>query len=226
MILTMKKTMLALCLLFVLSITAEAQIRPPHPCYRHHPRRTVVQPREKQAPRLYNPIGEFRFNVYGELGNDDLGAIFMHEIPYHFAVGAMAEYQIGCLTSIGVGTEFLSSYGEHCDLFCNMQETYIHTLPLYANLKLALPNAPISPFIEGRIGYSLPIGTVTCNDMDGVHHYQSAGLYTGGAVGLQIYRVSFSCGMSTIDVVDADLGLNSPRMDVITDYYVRLSFAF
>jgi hypothetical protein len=32
--------------------------------------------------------------------------------------------------------------------------------------------------------------------------------------------------MSTIDVVDADQGLIGPRMDVITDYYVRLSVAF
>ena len=107
-----------------------------------------------------------------------------------------------------------------------MQETYLHTLPIYANLKLSLPNTPISPFIEGRIGYSLPLGGVTCNDLDGVHHYQSMGLYTGGAVGLQIYRVNLSFGLSTIDVVDADQGLIGPRMDVITDYYVRLSFTF
>ena len=222
----MKKTLLALCLLFVVSISAEAQIRPPHPRFRHHPRRAVVQPRERQVPRLYDPVGDFRFHVYGELGSDDFGAIFMHEIPYHFAIGGMAEYQIGHFTSIGLGAEFLSSYGEHCDLFYNMQETYIHTLPIYANLKLTLPNAPISPFIEGRIGYSAPLGGVTCNDPEGVHHYQSTGLYTGGAVGLKIYRTNLSIGMSTIDVVNADQGLIGPRMDVITDYYVRLSFAF
>jgi len=64
----MKKIMFALSLLFVLSMTAEAQIRPPHHHYRHHPRRTVVEPRDNRAPRLYNPVGEFRFHVYGELG--------------------------------------------------------------------------------------------------------------------------------------------------------------
>lgn len=222
----MKKILLALCLLFVWSISAEAQIRPPHPHHRHHPKRTVVQPRERQAPRLYNPNGEFRFHVYGELGNDDFSAIIMHEIPYHFSVGGLAEYQVGYLTSIGIGAEYYSSYGEHCDLFRNMQETYINTLPIYANLKLTLPNMPISPFIEGRIGYSVPLGRVTCNDPEGVHHYQSMGLYTGGAVGLKIYRTYLSFGMSTIDVVDADFGLIGPRKDVITDYYVRLSFAF
>jgi len=221
----MKKTLFALCLLFVLSITAEAQIRPPHPRHRHQPRRTVVQPRDRQAPNLYSPVGEFRFHVIGELGSDDLKAIFRHDIPYHFSVGCMAECQVGHLTSIGVGAEYYSSYGEHCSLFHNMQETYIHTLPIYANLKLALPNAPISPFIEGRIGYSVPMGTVTCNDPDGVHHYQSMGLYTGGAVGLRIYRTYLSFGVSAIDVVNADLGFSGQRLDVITDYYVRLSFA-
>ena len=222
----MKKILFALCLLVGLSISAEAQIHPRHPRLRHHPNRTVVQPREEYAPRHYSPIGEFRFHVLGELGSNDFGAIFMHEIPYHFSVGGMAEYQIGHLTSIGIGAEYYSSYGEHCDLFYNMQETYIHTLPIYANLKLSLPDAPISPFIEGRIGYSVPLGKVICNDPDGVHHYQSMGLYTGGAVGLRIYRTYLSFGMSAIDVVDADFGFNGGRQDVITDYYVRLSFAF
>lgn len=222
----MKKTLFALCLFLVLSISTEAQIRPPHPRHRHHPNRTVVQPREEYAPRHSSPFGEFRFHVLGELGSNDFGAVFMHEIPYHFSVGGMAEYQIGYLTSIGVGAEYYSSYGEHCSLFRNMQETYIHTLPIYANLKLTLPNAAISPFIEGRIGYSVPLGEVTCNDPDGVRHYKSMGLYTGGAVGLKIYRTYLSFGMAAIDVVDADLGINGERQDVITDYYVRLSFAF
>lgn len=221
----MKKILFALSLLFTLSITAEAQIRPPQPRYRHHHHRTM-QPREQQAPRFFNPDGDFRFHLYGELGDDDFGAIIMHEIPYHFSVGCMAEYQIGYLTSIGIGAEYYSSYGEHCDLFYNMQETYIHTVPIYANLKLSIPDAAITPFIEGRIGYSLPLGIVTCNDTDAVHHYQSMGLYTGGAIGLKIYRTYLSFGMSAIDVVDADLGPIGPRMDVITDYYVRLSFAF
>ena len=223
----MKKTMLALCLLFVLSITAEAQIRPPRPRHRHHPRRVVVQPRQRYAPeRVYSPMGEFRFHVYGELGSNDFGAIFMHEIPYHFSVGGMAEYQVGHVTSLGVGAEYYSTYGEYCRLFENMQQTYIHTLPIYANLKLTLPNTPISPFIEGRIGYSVPVGEVTCNDPDGVRHYKSTGLYTGGAVGLKIYQVYLSLGVSAVDVVDSDLGFNGGRQDVITDYYLRLSYAF
>ena len=56
----MKKLLLSLCLLFALSISSEAQYRPPHHRYRHHPRRTVVQPREIHETRHYNPIGELR----------------------------------------------------------------------------------------------------------------------------------------------------------------------
>jgi hypothetical protein len=183
------------------------------------------QPRERRAPRFYG-LDDFRFHIYGELGDNDLGAIIAHEIPYHFSAGAMLEYQIGNLTSIGVGAEYYATYGEHCELFHNMQETYINTLPIYANLKLTLPYLDISPFVEGRIGYSAPLGMVTCNDPEGVHHYQSSGLFTSGAVGIKIYRIYLSCGLSTIDIVDADFGTGGPRMDVVTDYYVRLSFAF
>ena len=221
----MKKLLLSLCLLFALTLSSEAQVRPPHR-YRHHPRRTVVQPRERHEPRHYNPIGEFRFHVYGDLGYGDFGAILMHDIPYHFSVGGMAEYQVGHFTSLGIGAEYFSTYGEDCRLFRNMQETYLHAVPVYANLKLSLPNTPISPFIEGRVGYTVPAGTVTCNDPDGVHHYMSTGLFTGGDVGLKIYRANLSCGVAVIDVVDSDLGISYGRKDVITDYYVRLSITF
>ena len=223
----MKKLLSILSLLIALSFTAEAQVHPSHPGHRHHPQKTESKPCHSPAPkRIYNPKGEFRFHVLGELGARDFGAIFMHDIPYHFSVGGLAEYQVGRITSIGVGAEFYSSYGEHCRLFDNMEQTYIHTLPIYANVKLALPNAPVSPFIEGRIGYSAPLNTVTCNDPEGIHHYRSTGLYTGGAVGVKIFRVYLSAGISAIDVVDSDIGLNGGRMDIITDYYVRCSFAF
>lgn len=223
----MKKTMLSLCLLVALSVSAVAQPRPPRPRYRHQPKRTVVQPRKSYHPsrRTYNPIGEFRFHVIGDLGVGDFGAIFQHEIPYHFSVGGMAEYQVGRATSLGIGAEYYSSYGENCVLFHNMQETYIHTLPIYANLRFAVPGAAVSPFIEGRLGYSLPMNTVSCTEFDGVHRYKSTGLYTGGAIGLKIYRTNLSLGVSVIDVVDADQGFNGGRKDIISDYYVRLSFA-
>lgn len=222
----MKKTLLSLCLLIVLSVSVEAQVRPPRPRYRHQPKRSVVQPRKSQRPcRTYNPVGEFRFHMLGDLGVGDFSAVFQHEIPYHFSVGGMAEYQVGRATSLGIGAEYYSSYGENCVLFHNMQETYIHTLPIYANLRLTVPDSPVSPFIEGRLGYSAPLNTVTCNDASGVHHYQSTGLYTGGAIGLKMFNTNLSLGVSVIDVIDADQGYNGGRKDIIKDYYVRLSFA-
>ena len=223
----MKKTLLSLCLLLSLSFAAQAQMRPPHPRHRQPPRKELRKQQPKKCPRPpFSPMGEFRFHAIADLGCRDFGAIFVHEVPRHFSVGGMAEYQLGHVTSVGLGAEFYSSYGEHCRLFENMQETYIHTLPLYANLRFALPDVPVSPFIEGRIGYSVPLGQVTCNDPNGVHHYKSTGLYTGGAVGLKIFHVNLSCGVSVIDVVNSDLGFNGGRQDIIRDYYVRLSLAF
>lgn len=222
----MKKLMLSICLLLAVTLTAEAQMRPPRPHYRNHHRKTVVQAPYKSPTCVYTPRGEFRFHVIGDIGMWDLGAIFMHEIPYHFSVGGMAEYQIGHMTSVGLGAEYYSSYGQDCRLFENMQETYIHSIPVYASLKFAFPYVPVSPFIEGRIGYSIPVGHATCLDPDGEHRYISTGLYTAGGIGLKIHRVYLSCGISVVDVVDSALGFNGGRKDVITDYYARLSFAF
>ena len=223
----MKKHLLSLCLLLAMTFTAEAQMRPPKPRYRQPQRRTVVKPAPRKAPRpVYSPMGEFRFHVLADMGVGDFGAVFVHRIPYHFSIGGLAEYQLGHCTSIGLGAEYYSSYGQHCRVLENMQETYIHTVPVYANLKFTLPDAPISPFIEGRIGYSIPAGKVTCLNWNGVYQYISTGLYTGGAIGLKIYRTYLSWGVSVIDVVDSALGFNGGRQDVITDYYFRVSFAF
>ncbi len=222
----MKKFLLSVCLLLAVTLTAEAQMRPPRSRYRHAPRRTVVRPEPRKVPCVYTPKGEFRVHAIGDLGFWDFGAIFDHKIPYHFSVGGMVEYQLGHCTSVGLGAEYYSSYGEHCRLFENMQETYIHTVPVYASLKFTLPYVPVSPFIEGRIGYSIPAGHVTCNDPGGEHRYISTGLYTGGGIGIKIYRVYLSCGVSVIDVVDNDLGYGSGRKDIIRDFYTRLSFAF
>ena len=222
----MKKLMLALSLLFVLSMTAEAQMRPPRYRYRHPHRRTIVRPEPRNVPNIYTPKGEVRVHAIADLGMWDWGAVFMHEIPYHFSVGGMVEYQLGNITSVGLGAEYYSSYGQHCRLLENMQETYLHTVPVYASLKFAAPYVPVSPFIEGRLGFSIPAGHVTCYDANGEHRYISTGLYTAGGIGLKIYKVYLSCGVSVIDVVDSELGFNEGRKDVITDYYARLSFAF
>lgn len=218
----MKKHLFLLCLLMTVTFSAMAQMRPPRPYYRVPKRQTCVNP----PPCAYSPRGEFRFHAIGDIGIWDFGAIFRHRVPYHFSVGGMAEYQVGNITSIGLGAEFYSSYGQHCRLLDNMQETYIHTVPVYASLKFALPYVPVSPFIEGRIGYSIPAGRVTCYDPSGEHHYISTGLYTAGGMGIKIYRVYLSCGISVIDVFDSDLGINDGRKGVIRDYYTRLSFAF
>ena len=45
-------------------------------------------------------------------------------------------------------------------------------------------------------------------------------------IGLKIYRVYLSCGVSVIDVFDRTIGLNGGRKDIIVDYYTRLSIAF
>lgn len=222
----MKKYLLLFCLLLAVTFAAEAQMRLPRPNHCYPQKRMIAIPEPPKVPCVYVPRGEFRIHAIGDIGIGDFGAIFRHEIPYHFSIGGMAEYQIGNATSVGLGAEFYSSYGQHCRVLDNMRETYIHTVPVYASLKFAFPFVPVSPFIEGRIGYSIPAGKVTCFDPSGEHHYISTGLYTAGGIGIKIYRVYLSCGISVIDVFDSDLGIGGGRKGVIRDYYTRLSFAF
>lgn len=223
----MKKFMISLCLILAIAFSAEAQIRRPMPHHRRPPRREMPAPHERMQPNHANLWrNELCFHVIGELGARDLGALFRHDMPYHFSAGGMLEYRFGHFTSIGLGVEYYATYGAKCPALNNMQEAYINTLPIYANLRFSMHDAPIFPFIEGRIGYSAPLSEVTCNDHGGVNHYKSAGLYTGLGVGIKIYNFNLSWGFSVIDLVNNNQGYLGFRQDIITDYYARLSIAF
>lgn len=221
----MKRLLLSLALLLSLTINMNAQAPHRRAPYRHAPVREYQHRPYRQAHVFDEHMGEVRFHVYGDLGTEDLSAIFFHEIPYHFTVGGMVEYQPGHALSLGVGAEYYTSYGEDCYLLRNMHDTYIHTLPIYANLRLSVPSGPIRPFVEGRIGYSAPMGEVSCADADGVHYFMSTGLYTGAAMGIDIYGLNLSFGVSAIDVVSSPRNTYYDR-EVITDFYFRLGYAF
>ena len=214
----MKKLLLSLALILSLTINMNAQAprgqryarRAPSREYQHRPYR------QQHVAPMPSTIGDFRLHVLADMGTDDFSRLFWHEVPEHFSLGAMAEYQAGHITSIGLGAEFystlytVSGYGTE----------YLNAIPIYGNLRFSTPGGPIRPFIEGRVGYAQTLNKFVCGDME----YSTGGMYTGAAAGLSIYNLNLSFGVSAIDVYKT---LPEHYMkDVVVDYTFRISFAF
>lgn len=215
----MKKLLLSLALLLSLTINMNAQAPHHHAPYRHAPAREYQHRPYRQvrpAPMPSN-MGDFRFHVIGELGAGDFGGLFWHRAPVHFAVGAMAEYQVGHVTSLGLGAEFYSTYYRNPGFgYCD----YLRSVPIYGNLRFSVPCGPVRPFVEGRVGYAVPLSSFAYGNQE----FRSGGLFTGGAVGLTIYNLNLSFGISAVDVMDYTPSYYVK--DVVVDYSFRISYAF
>ena len=199
-------------IIFAMTLTASAQFgKNAHniPIYRH-----------------FNNTGELRLHVAGELGFADLGGLFMHEMPYHYSIGGMVEYQTSRCISLGLGTEFYGTRHIDHEPFTNGR--YLNCVPVYANVR-ANTTGRTRFFIEARVGYAIPTN----------HFYVSAlnadvatqGFYTGAAVGLMFYGNNISVGFNSLDVVNASshepvYQHHGDRKLIATDFYLRYSYAF
>ena len=174
----------------------------------------------------YNPIGEVRLHVGGELGFTDIGGLFMHEIPYHYGIGAMAEVQTGRLLSLGLGADYYGSRNLGRGNYQN--DTYLNCVPIYANIRLSTPGRCTRLFVEGKAGYAIPL-----NSVELTHPYRgevvAQGFYTGVGVGLDFYNNNISIGFNSIDLhyVDKNHLHNGSTADgMFTDFYIKYSYAF
>ena len=215
----MKKLLLSLALLLSLTINMNAQAPYRHRRYREVPareyrHRPYRQVRTEQVP---STMGDFRFHILADLGTCDFGGLFWHRIPVHYTVGAMAEYQVGHVTSIGMGAEFYSTFYRNPYY---AYRDYLRSVPLYGNLRFSVPCGPVRPFVEGRVGYAIPLNRYAYGNQE----FRSGGLYTGGAVGMTIYGLNLSFGISAVDVVN--YMPNYYSKGVVVDYSFRISFAF
>lgn len=215
----MKKLLLSLALLLSLTINMNAQAPHHHRHYRQVPAREYRHRpyRHARVERVPSTMGDFRFHVLAELGTGDFGGLFWHRTPVHYTVGAMAEYQVGHATSLGLGAEFYSTY--YRNPFYNYCD-YLRSVPIYGNLRFSVPCGPVRPFVEGRVGYAIPLNWYAYGNQE----FCSGGLYTGGAVGLTIYGLNLSFGISAVDVMNRMP--NYYAKDVIVDYSFRVSYAF
>lgn len=228
----MKKLLVSLLLVLAVTLSAEAQHnRKPHPRrFARRPHREAPAPRPRYHDRgmtyYYNPIGEVRLHVGGELGFTDIGGLFMHEIPYHYGIGAMAEVQTGRLLSLGLGADYYGSRNLGRGNYQN--DTYLNCVPIYANIRLSTPGHCTRLFVEGKAGYAIPL-----NSVELTHPYRgevvAQGFYTGVGVGLDFYNNNISIGFNSIDLhyVDKNHLHNGSTADgMFTDFYIKYSYAF
>ena len=200
----MKKIILSFCLLLAFVLSAGAQP--------HH------RPRPHQDYYTYSNIGEARLHIAGELGIADPVAFFWHRAPRHYSIGAMGEIQVGRRLSLGLGAEF---YGTR--IYDQSYPSYYNSVPVYGNIRLSSPGYGTKVFVEARVGYAIPVNTVSMGYP--TSYYETRGLFTGGGVGLNCYGSNISIGINAIDLINRyDYG-NLRRNGVITNFYLRYSYA-
>lgn len=216
----MKKLLLSFALLACVIMGAQAQQngKSPNPNYQYS---SVTV---RQNPDRYS-FGNLRFHLMGSIGDGDLFNMFTHRRPDMFMAGCMLEYQANRFIGLGLGAEFYGSASRWNRPRPDM-DYYLMSLPLYANVRLALPLGLVRPFVEGRIGYSFPLNTAYSNTYGS--ELQSQGLYTGFGIGVTVGHSSFSSGINVTDVYkahEAQSFQNAP-WDSFVDYYVRYAYAF
>lgn len=228
----MKKLLLSLGLILVIVVSANAQpgrrvrrhvARKPY----HHAPAPRPRPNNDVTARYYDPIGEVRLHIGGELGITDLGGLFMHEYPYHFSGGLMAEVQTGRWLSLGLGADYYATRNINRHDIQNMDRPYFTSLPVYGNVRLTTPGHGIQLFVEARAGYAIPLNAVTLSNP--FRTYETRGLFTGGGIGLKGFGNCLSIGINAIDINNyKGFSLQSNgygNHNIITDFYIRYSYA-
>ena len=219
----MKKLLLSLALLLTISLTANAQsVKRPNPRYRHHSEYSRYESRQNSR---YIPdyVGDMRFHVMGSIGQGGIIDLFRHRNPRMFMVGGMLEYQACRAVSIGLGGEFYGSYCTWNRPYPDL-DFYTYSLPVYGNLRFMIPTGEVRPFIEGKIGYAIPLRSAysyRCQT-----DFQAEGLFTGFGFGLVIGHSNFSIGMNFTDLYDVYSGHRRAPWSGFDDFYFRYSFAF
>ena len=219
----MKKLLLSLALLLTISLTANAQsVKRPNPRYRHHSEYSRYESRQN-ARYIPDYVGDMRFHVMGSIGQGGIIDLFRHRNPRMFMVGGMLEYQACRAVSIGLGGEFYGSYCTWNRPYPDL-DFYTYSLPVYGNLRFMIPTGEVRPFIEGKIGYAIPLRSAysyRCQT-----DFQAEGLFTGFGFGLVIGHSNFSIGMNFTDLYDVYSGHRRAPWSGFDDFYFRYSFAF
>ena len=146
----------------------------------------------------YRPKHKFTLRVCGEIDPYDWSSLPFPPIKSHFALGFTVDYHFTENFSMGLGAEWfgVSTYNS----FYSSYQKRLYAIPVYADLKLNfLGKKNYSPFLEARLGYSIPLNKVTeyypMNDAGVYVDYILSGPYLSFGLGCSMKHSNLSAGV-------------------------------
>ena len=155
-----------------------------------------IPPIQRENP--YRPKNKFTLRVGGEIDPYSLGDLPFPPVSTHFALGLTLDYHFTENLSVGLGAEGfgVSTYGS---FYANLSPT-LYAIPVFADIKLNFwGKKNYSPFVEARLGYSIPLNKVTIeypeNGSSVSVDYVISGPYVGLGLGCSMKRSNLSAGV-------------------------------
>ena len=152
----------------------------------------------KKEENPYRPKHKFTLRVAGETDPYDWSGLPFLPITSHFALGFTLDYHFTENFSMGLGAEWFG-VTTYRSFYSSYQER-LHAIPVYADLKLNFWGKKYySPFLEARLGYSIPLNKVTeyfpLNGCGVYVDYILSGPYLSLGLGCSIKHSNLSVGM-------------------------------
>ena len=152
----------------------------------------------KKEENPYRPKHKFTLRVAGETDPYDWSGLPFLPITSHFALGFTLDYHFTENFSMGLGAEWfgVTTYRS----FYSSYQDRLHAIPVYADLKLNFwGKKNYSPFLEARLGYSIPLNKVTqyypMNNAGVYVDYILSGPYLALGLGCSMKHSNLSAGM-------------------------------
>lgn len=152
----------------------------------------------KKEENPYRPKHKFTLRVGGETDPYDWSGLPFPPITSHFALGFTLDYHFTENFSMGLGAEWfgVTTYRS----FYSSYQDRLHAIPVYADLKLNFwGKKNYSPFLEARLGYSIPLNKVTqyypMNNAGVYVDYILSGPYLALGLGCSMKHSNLSAGM-------------------------------
>ena len=152
----------------------------------------------KKEENPYRPKHKFTLRVGGETDPYDWSGLPFLPITSHFALGFTLDYHFTENFSMGLGAEWFG-VTTYRSFYSSYQER-LHAIPVYADLKLNFWGKKYySPFLEARLGYSIPLNKVTqyypMNNAGVYVDYILSGPYLALGLGCSMKHSNLSAGM-------------------------------